>query len=66
MVLSLKVLHAAGVIPILCMASVQAAAAAAAAARYAGLPQGFGQTIGQAGAPLTAAVPMTMQQLPVI
>ena len=45
---------------------VQAAAAAAAAARYAGLPQGFGQTIGQPGASLTAVVPMAVQQLPVI
>lgn len=50
----------------MCVVLVQAAAAAAAAARYAGLPQGFGQTMGQPGASLTAAVPMTMQQLPVI
>ena len=66
MILILEALPAAGVIPMLCIAYVQAAAAAAAAACYAGLPQGFGQTIGQAGAPLTAVVPMTMQQLPVI
>ncbi|CAL5218626.1 g327 [Coccomyxa viridis] len=65
---ALEALNAAGVgnKPMPLQQAAEAAAAAAAAARYAGLPQGFGQTMGQPGASLTAAVPMTMQQLPVI